>query len=304
MKKQIGIIGLGKMGYGLALNLKEKGWDVIAYNRTLTKVDEIENEGVRGARSIKELVENLPGPKIIWTMLTAGDATQSTLFGPGGLYDCLSEGDFIIEGGNSRFKQDQENSNKLKVKGINYIDVGVSGGPSGARKGACLMIGGEKKNFDYLEDLFKDLAYENAYKFFEGYGAGHFVKMVHNGIEYGMMQAIAEGFNLIKESDYKLDLVEVADIYNNKSVIESRLIGWLKEGFQKYGVELEAISGSVGALGEGLWTVETAKEKDIPLPIIEGSVKFRNESQSNPSYTGKILSTLRNIFGGHTIDKQ
>lgn len=301
MKKQIGLIGLGKMGYGLALNLKDKGWDVVVYNRTLSKIEDIKKEGVRGVTSLKELVDALEGPRVVWTMLTAGEATKSTLFESGGLKDLLTEGDIVIEGGNSRFHEDESNAKQLAEKGIKYIDVGVSGGPSGARNGACLMIGGQKETFEYLEDLFKDLSKANAYKFFEGYGAGHYVKMVHNGIEYGMMQAIAEGFNLMKESNYNLNLVEVADIYNNGSVIESRLIKWLKEGFEKYGEDLADISGSVQMLGEGEWTLEHAKEKNIEIPVIEDSVKFRIESKVKPSYTGKILSTLRSMFGGHSI---
>lgn len=302
MKKQIGLIGLGKMGYALALNLRDKGWDVVVYNRTISKVEEIQKEGVRGAKSLKELVDVLDGPRVIWTMLTAGEATKSILFEKGGLKELLNEGDIVIEGGNSKFYEDEANAKQLAEKGIQYIDVGVSGGPSGARNGACLMIGGEKQTFEYLEELFKDLSKPNAYKFFNGYGAGHYVKMVHNGIEYGMMQAIAEGFNLMKSSDYKLNLIEVADIYNNGSVIESRLVGWLRNGFEKYGEDLKDVSGTVEALGEGLWTVETAKSSNIEVKIIEESVIFRDQSKVNPSYTGRILSALRNMFGGHSID--
>ncbi len=301
MKKQIGLIGLGKMGKGLALNLRDKGWEVIVYNRTLSKVEEIEKEGIKGTRSLKELVSLLDGPRVVWTMLTAGDATKAVMFDEGGLMSLLQEGDIIVEGGNSKFTEDKMHAEMLAQKGIKYIDVGVSGGPSGARNGACLMIGGEKETFIYLENLFKDLAKPNAYKFFEGYGAGHYVKMVHNGIEYGMMQSIAEGFNLMKNSNYNLNLVDVADIYSNGSVIESRLINWLKEGYLKYGEDLKEVSGSVDSLGEGQWTVDTAKSQKIDLPIIEKSVEFRYESRKAPSYTGKVLSMLRNMFGGHSI---
>jgi 6-phosphogluconate dehydrogenase len=301
MKKEIGIIGLGKMGSALALNLKEKGWNVIAYNRTVARVDEIEKQGVTGARSIEELVNKLESPRIIWTMLTAGEATISTIFGEEGLTTFLGAGDTIIEGGNSKFSEDQNNANELLKFYINYIDVGVSGGPYGARHGACLMIGGQRENFINNEQLFKDLSKDNSYKFFEGYGAGHYVKMVHNGIEYGMMQSIAEGFNLLKNSNYKLNLEDVADIYNNGSVIESRLINWLKEGYLKYGEDLESVSGTVSATGEGLWTVEDANMNDIKVPVIQESVNFRNQTQNNPNYTGKILSMLRNMFGGHSI---
>ncbi len=302
MNKQIGLIGLGKMGTGLALNLKDKGWDVIVYNRTYSKVQELEKYGIKGAKDLKELVSMLNGPRVIWTMLTAGEATRAILLEPGGLKELLSKGDYVIEGGNSKYYEDKFNSEQLEERGINYMDVGVSGGPSGARNGACLMIGGKKNYYDYLEELFRDVSIENGYKFFEGIGAGHFVKMVHNGIEYGMMQSIAEGFNLMKTSEYNLNLEEVADIYNNGSVIESRLTKWLQEGFKLYGQNLESVSGSVDALGEGAWTVETAEKLNVSVPVIKTSVNFRTESKINPSYTGKILSMLRNMFGGHSID--
>jgi len=301
LKKQMGIIGLGKMGNGIALNLKDHGWEVHAFNRTAEKTKEIEKFGVKGSYSIKELVLKLERPRIIWIMLTAGDPTQDAIFGQGNLSDLLEEDDIIIEGGNSQFEKDNENAKKLNEKGIKYIDVGVSGGPAGARNGACLMIGGEVETFQYLESIFKDLSSEDAYKHFPGYGAGHFVKMVHNGIEYGMMQAIAEGFNVMKQSDYKLNLVDVSNIYNHKSVIESRLINWLHEGFIKYGEDLDEISGSVASNGEGLWTVKAAESMGLKVDNIKQSVEFRLESQKNPSFTGKVLQTLRNMFGGHNI---
>ncbi|MEP7103585.1 MAG: phosphogluconate dehydrogenase (NAD(+)-dependent, decarboxylating) [Candidatus Dojkabacteria bacterium] len=301
MKKQIGLIGLGKMGGGLALNFKDHDWEVVAFNRTTETTDEYAKQGITPSYSVQELVSKLEAPRIVWVMLTAGEPTQNMLFGEQGLINYLEQGDIVIEGGNSLYKQDAENAEKLKAKGIKYIDAGVSGGPDGARNGACIMIGGEKEIFNYTEEIFKDLSLENGYKFFEGYGAGHFVKMVHNGIEYGMMQAIAEGFNLMKQSPYKLDLIEVADIYSNGSVIESRLVSWTKEGLEKYGLELESVKGEVDALGEGLWTAQAAKEMGQPAPIIQGSVDFRDQSHGNPSYTGKLLSMMRNMFGKHKV---
>ena len=183
----------------------------------------------------------------------------------------------------------------------NFVDVGVSGGPEGARYGASFMIGGEKKTFEKLEPLFSALAIEQGYQFFEGAGAGHFVKMIHNGIEYGMMQAIAEGFTIIKKANYKLNLAKVSDVYNHGSVIESRLIGWLKNAFDIYGNNLKDISGAVGYTGEGEWTVKTAKDMGIKVKVIKEALKFRITSKKNPSYTGKILSALRNQFGGHSV---
>ena len=289
------------MGGGLALNLHDHGWDVVAFNRTTETTDEYAKQGITPSYSVQELVSALEGPRVVWVMLTAGEPTQNMLFGETGLINYLQEGDIVIEGGNSLYKQDAENAEKLKAKGIRYIDAGVSGGPDGARNGACIMVGGEKEMFDYTEEIFKDLSIENGYKFFEGYGAGHFVKMVHNGIEYGMMQAIAEGFNLMGKSPYKLNLIEVADIYQHGSVIESRLVGWTKEGFEKYGIELKDIKGEVDANGEGLWTAQAAKEMGQPAAIIQGSVDFRDQSHGNPSYTGQILSMIRNMFGKHKV---
>jgi len=300
-KKQIGIIGLGKMGHGLALNMHDHGWDVVAFNRTVSKTDEIKQNGLKGAYSLKELVDKLEKPRVVWIMLTAGAPTQDIIFAQEALYDLLDKGDVIIEGGNSPFKQDFKNANKLQEKDIKYIDVGVSGGPYGARNGACLMIGGETSIFNYLEPLFKDLSIKDGYKHFKGYGAGHFVKMIHNGIEYGMMQAIAEGFNLMRKSDYNLNLIDVADIYNHGSVIESRLVGWTLEGFKKYGIDLKEISGSIGSNGEGLWTVNIAEEMREKVDNIKQSVDFRSESQKIPSYTGQIVQMIRNMFGGHSI---
>lgn len=302
MEKEVRIIGLGKMGAGLAQNLLEKGWNVIGYNRSREKTDQLIAKGLKAKYSIKELIGDDSKQKVVWLMLTAGEPTQDALFGDEGLIKYLKKGDIIIEGGNSFFENDAENAKRLKEVGIEYVDVGVSGGPSGARNGACCMIGGDIDTFMKIENIFKDLSIENGYKFFEGYGAGHFVKMVHNGIEYGMMQAIAEGFNVMKSSKYNLNLIDVADIYNNGSVIESRLVNWLKDGYIRYGEELSELSGSVAHSGEGLWTVETAKKMNLKVPVIEESLQFRIESKEKPSYTGKILTMLRNMFGMHSIN--
>jgi 6-phosphogluconate dehydrogenase len=193
---------------------------------------------------------------------------------------------------------------ELEEKGIHFLDVGVSGGPRVARNGACIMVGGRKEIFKRFKSLFRDLSVRGGYGYMGKPGAGHFVKMVHNGIEYGMMQALAEGFAVMKDSPFDLDLNKVAEIYNHRSVIESRLVDWLKKAFEQYGEDLNEISGSVSHSGEGVWTVEAAKEFGIPIPIIEGALNFRIESQNNPTYTGKILSALRNQFGGHEVFKK
>lgn len=299
MKKQIGIIGLGKMGLNIALNLKDKNWDVVAYNRSPQKLEHARTLGVSTANTIQELVLKLEAPRVIWIMLTAGEPTNNII---DELSKSLSPDDIVIDGGNSQFNDDIRNSHKLQSVGIGFVDVGVSGGPEGARNGACLMIGGDQKNYTYLIELYESLSLNKSYEYFEGIGAGHYVKMIHNGIEYGMMQAIAEGFTLLKSSEYGFDLSKVANIYNKESVIESKLIKLLIKGYTVFGNELNEVSGKVEYNGEGHWTVEEAKSKSINVPVIENAVKFRDESHSTPSYTGKILTMLRHLFGGHSIN--
>lgn len=295
--KQIGLIGLGKMGAGVARALKEKGYDVCVYNRTAEVTKSLEKEGFKGVYSLEELVKNISQPSIIWLMVT------HTAVAPiiKDLSKLLKKGDVVIDAGNSPYKESIKQSKKLAKSGINFLDVGFSGGPSGARNGGCLMIGGDEKLFKKYENLFKDLSVDGGYKYMGSSGAGHFVKMIHNGIEYGMMQSIAEGFAILKKSKFKLDLKKVADIYNHKSVIESRLVGWLKSAYEKYGEDLKSISSTVAHTGEGEWTVKTAKELKVPAKILEESFKFRVVSKKNPSYTGKVVSALRGEFGGHSV---
>lgn len=300
-KKEIGIVGLGKMGGNIARRLTEKGWHVYGYNSTPETTKELEQEGLSGVYSLKELAQKLSSPRIVWLMVPAGKAVDEVIFGKNGLSQRLRNGDVIIDGGNSFYKDSVKRFAKLKKLGIRFIDAGVSGGPRGARYGASLMVGGEKEIADKLEPLFRDIAAENGYQFFEGAGAGHFVKMIHNGIEYGMMQSIAEGFAVLKEAKYKLDLSRVADVYNHGSVIESRLISWLKSAIGLHGEDLQDVSGSVGHTGEGAWTVKTAKELKVKTKVIEEALKFRIDSAKKPDYTGKVLSALREQFGGHKV---
>lgn len=304
LKKELGIIGLGKMGGNLAIQLLEKGWGVVGYNRTKDKVPGFLEHGLVPAYSLKEVAEKLSGPRIIWIMLPAGKAIDDIIFGEDGIVHHLEKGDIIVEAGNSFYKDAQPRYDKLKKLGIKYIDIGVSGGPGGARNGACLMVGGDKEVYEYLLPLLLDMSLPGAIAHFEGTGGGHFVKMVHNGIEYGMMQAIGEGFEVLKKMKYPLDLQEVARIYNRGSVIESRLVGWLEKAYKEYGPELKGISGSIGFTGEGEWTVNTAKELNVPVPVIEDSFKFRQQSQKKPSYTGQVVSALRNQFGGHKVSEE
>lgn len=279
MRKEVSIIGLGKMGRNMRLRLREKNWEVLGLDKgyDFSKIKKLSRP--------RTLILSVPAQAVDEVI------RESSKF--------LEKGDIIADFGNSFYKDSVRRAKKLLEKHIHFVDVGISGGPRGARKGACLMVGGKRKNFLYLNSLFRDLAQRDGFQFFEGAGAGHFVKMVHNGIEYGMMQAMAEGFAVLKKSKYRLDLRRVAEVYNHGSVIESHLTGWLKEAFRVYGEDLKKVSGKVGHTGEGEWTVKTAKELKVPLKIIEESLKFRTKSAQSPSYTGKILSALRSRFGGH-----
>ena len=302
--KEMAIVGLGKMGANMARRMTEKGWRVVGYNNTPEATDLLKKEGIFPSYSIKEMVDKLPKRKIVWLLVPSGKPVDEVLFGKDGLVKHLKTGDVVIDGGNSYYKDTIIRAKKLQKYGIKFLDVGTSGGPGGALAGACLMIGGKKKDFALVEQLFKDFALDGGYQFFEGSGAGHFIKMIHNGIEYGMMQAIAEGFAIMKKSKFKPDLSRIADIYNHGSVVESRLIGWLKDAFEIYGQDLGRVSGSIQQLGEGAWTVKTAKEMKIKARVIEDALNFRYQSEKNPSYTGQIVSALRGQFGGHPVLKK
>ena len=301
LPKEIGVFGLGKMGANVARQLKDKGWRVVAANRSPEPVSEIAKEGIEVSFSTEELAEKLKSPRVIWLMITAGKGIDEFLFGKEGIVSHLQKGDIVIDAGNSFFEDTVRRAKLLKKKGIYFMDVGFSGGPAGARNGGSLMIGGEKIMFERLEPLFADLSVRNGYAHFGDAGSGHFVKMVHNGIEYGMMQSLAEGFALMKKSPFKLDLATIARVYQHGSVIESRLTGWLEKAFREYGQDLKKASGTVAATGEGEWTVKTGRKWKMKLPAIEDAYKFRVRSKKKPSYMGKILSALRNQFGGHKM---
>jgi len=297
---KLAYIGLGKMGRNMVELMLEQGLEVVAYNRSPEPVKEIAKKGAIPAYSYEEIFKHLDtDQRIIWLMVPH-QAVDEVLKE---LEPHLLKEDIVIDGGNSNYKDTLRRGAELSKKGIKYMDAGVSGGPWGARHGACLLIGGNRDLYDLLEPIFQAVAAPECYQYLGKLGAGHFAKMVHNGIEYGMMQAIAEGMNVIKNSDFDYNLVDVARIYNCRSVIESRLVKWLHEGYQKYGEDLKDISGEVSHSGEGQWTVEAAKEMGLEVPVIEKSLDFRKESTGNPSYTGQVLSMLRNMFGGHDVAK-
>ena len=292
MKKQIGYIGLGKMGSVMVARLGKRGWSVATYD--------VNGQGT--AESIKQLVARLKKPRVIWMMVPAGDPVDRVLFQDNGLVVLLEKGDIVLDGGNSFYEDSMRRSEKLQGIGVTFMDVGVSGGPATVQEGKpALMIGGDKKEFEKLKFLFRDLTRRESFRYMGESGAGHFVKMVHNGIEYGMMQSLAEGFVLLKQSPFGLDVQEVAGVYNHGSVIESRLTGWLEQGLKKYGQELKAVSGSVAHTGEGEWTVKTARKLQVFTPVIKAALDFRLQSGRKQSYAGKILMMLRNQFGGHSI---
>jgi 6-phosphogluconate dehydrogenase len=294
---KLGYIGLGKMGFNMVERLLETRHEVVAFDRNADAIKAVKSKGAQTADTLAALVAALPSPRLVWIMVPhqAVDAVLKDL------KPHLTKGDVVIDGGNSPYKESIRRSHELEAKGIDFLDAGVSGGPAGARSGACIMVGGKKEVFQKFDALFRDLSVPDGYGYMGKSGAGHFVKMVHNGIEYGMMQALAEGFAVMKASDFGLDLMKITDVYNHKSVIESRLVGWLQGAFEQYGEDLKDISGSAAQSGEGLWTVEAGKDLGVPMPIIQGSLDFRLQSQKSPSYTGKLVSAMRNQFGGHEV---
>jgi glucose-6-phosphate 1-dehydrogenase len=302
VRSEVGVCGLGKMGAGIALNLVDHGWRVVGWNRHHELAESLSPQGLEPAASLRELVAALTPPRAIWLMVPSGAPVDDVLFAAEtGLVHVLAPGDTVIDGGNSFFRDAAPRAERLAELGIHYLDCGTSGGPAGARTGACLMIGGTRETFEALEPMFADVAVPDGYRFFPGHGAGHFVKMVHNGIEYGMMQAIAEGFQVMHASEFDLDLEEVAEVYQHGSVVESRLVGWLGEAYAELGSDLEGVSGVVGHTGEGEWTITVARELGLEAPVIGDSLKFRVDSDGKPSYAGQVLTALRNAFGGHGL---
>lgn len=303
MKKEIGYIGLGKMGKGMVCRLLEKGWNVVAYNRSPESVIEVAEKGATGSVSIEEMISKLSAPRVVWLMVPHAQVDEVM----NQVIPHLEKGDIVIDGGNSPYIETIRRGNELSQKGIRFMDIGVSGGPGGARSGACMMVGGDKEFFDTLETagFFTDTCKEGGYGYFGKTGAGHYVKMVHNGIEYGMMQAIAEGFDLMRHTkEFDLDLQKITDVYSHGSVVTSSLVSWMADGYKKYGTDLNEISGRASASGEGKWTVEAGTRAGVPMPVIQASLDVRAQTQSKPSYQGKVLSTMRGEFGQHPVKRQ
>ena len=295
---RIGFVGLGRMGANMVRRLLRDGHEVVAYNRTPEKTKEIAGEGATAAFSIGELVDKLEKPRAVWIMVPAGDATEAQIEE---LLEHLEAGDTIIDGGNTNFHDDQRRQRDLAAKGINYVDAGTSGGIWGLQVGYCLMVGGEKEAVEPLEAIFKSLAPEGGYLHVGGPGAGHYVKMVHNGIEYGLVQAYAEGFEIMHASSYELDLAGISELWMQGSVVRSWLLELAGRAFRANGPDLEHLKGFVADSGEGRWTVQEAIDHDVPAPIITLSLLTRFRSRQDDSYGAKVLAALRNEFGGHEV---
>ncbi len=297
---KIGLIGLGKMGFNLALNIKRNGHEVIAYDINQSLLDAVSKEGIQPSRSLEELVQELGEKKVIWLMIPAGEIVETTIQQ---LKPLLLKGDIIIEGGNSNYKDSVRRAAELGKDGIHLLDCGTSGGMEGALNGVCTMIGGDREAFNYCEPIFKTIAVPGGYLYCGQSGSGHFVKMIHNGIEYGMMQAIAEGFEVLHKSGFDLDLAKVAGLWNHGSVVRSWLMELTENALNKDN-DLSSIKGIVNSSGEGKWTLETALEKQIPTPVIALSVIMRYRSLEENTFSGKLLAALRNEFGGHAVVKE
>ncbi|MFZ0450950.1 MAG: decarboxylating 6-phosphogluconate dehydrogenase [Desulfatiglandaceae bacterium] len=298
---QVAMIGLGRMGMNMARRFMGKGHQVVAYNRTAKKTEELAGEGVTAAYSLEEIPGLLEKPRAVWMMLPAGPTVDDHLVR---LLNLLDTGDMIIDGGNSFYKDDLRRAVTVEEAGLSYVDAGVSGGIWGLKEGYCLMVGGPRDAFNHLEPLFKDLAPEEGYIYCGASGAGHFVKMIHNGIEYAMMQAYAEGFELIEASPYGKDLAydALSHVWNRGSVIRSWLLELAERAFQA-DPDLSKIQGYVDDSGEGRWTVQHAIEAAVASPVITLSLFERFRSRKGNTLTDRVLAALRREFGGHAVKK-
>lgn len=295
----------------MVLHLLEQGIEVVAWNRSSEPMEEVVKAGAEGAKDLEDLVNKLDASRIIWLMLPAGEVVDEFI---DKLIPLLSKGDLLIDGGNSFYKDSLRRAKKLEEYGIHFMDIGTSGGPNGARTGACLMIGGSLEDFQRVVPVCKAVAAPDAFQHLGPVGAGHFAKMVHNAIEYGMMESIGEGLAILKHGPFKYDFVQLLDIYNHRSVVEGRLIGWAQEAF-KEDANLSNISSLIGSGGSGKrvpgeadWTVEVAKEMGIDVPAMESAIKVRSESgkdteDSANGFRNKVISAMRGVFGQHDVKK-
>jgi 6-phosphogluconate dehydrogenase len=301
IQMKIGFVGLGKMGGGMVGRLLSGGHKVVAFDPIKEVMKEAEDKGAGSASSLKELVDQLDPPRAIWIMVPSGKPTGETITS---LSHLLEGGDILIDGGNSFYKDSMKRAEELKEKGISFLDIGTSGGIWGPKIGYCLMIGGEEDIFMKIEPIFKALAPENGYAYVGTGGAGHFVKMVHNGIEYALLQSYAEGFEIMRAKEvFKLDLGRIAYLWNQGSVIRSWLLELAENAFKK-DPNLGSVRDYVEDSGEGRWTVAEAIEEDIPAPVITLSLLERFRSRQEESFSAKVIAALRDEFGGHGVKKK
>jgi 6-phosphogluconate dehydrogenase len=298
---QLGFVGLGKMGSNMVHRIhRDSDHQVVAHDHHDERIAEAEGQGAIGAGSLEELVSKLDAPRTVWLMVPAGDPTQQAI---DELVNLLEPGDTIVDGGNSNWHDDVRRASDLDAIGIHYVDVGVSGGVWGLEVGYCMMVGGHEQSVERLAPVLDVLAPPDGWRHFGDAGAGHFVKMVHNGVEYGMMQAYAEGFDLMHKSRFPIELKEVAGLWNRGSVVRSWLCELAERAFEAEGNDLEGLRGHVPDSGEGRWTIVDAIDHDVPIPVITASLYARFYSRGNGDFTHRVEAALRNQFGGHAVDR-
>jgi len=296
---QLGFVGLGRMGLNMVTRLTRGGHTVAAYDRSSDAVQRAVAAGATGVGSIEALVAALSPPRAVWVMVPSGAPTESTVEALAGL---LSRDDVVIDGGNTNFHDDVRRAEQLQAKGIHYVDAGTSGGIWGLAEGYCLMVGGEADVCRRLESIFQTLAPEQGYLRVGDHGAGHYVKMIHNGIEYGLMQAYAEGFELMHESDYKVDLAAIASLWLKGSVVRSWLLELTSRALSA-DADLADLEAYVEDSGEGRWTLHEGIERGVPMPVLTASLFTRFRSREGNPFGERLLAALRNQFGGHAVKK-
>ncbi|MEA2143590.1 MAG: 6-phosphogluconate dehydrogenase [Solirubrobacteraceae bacterium] len=299
---QIGFVGLGKMGGNMVRRiLRDSDHQVIGYNHDQAAADALATEaGMTVATSLEDLVSKLDKPRHVWLMIPSGAPTQESIQK---LFELLDEGDLIIDGGNSRWTDSAANGAAAAQHGIEFCDVGTSGGVWGLQEGYCMMVGGTEQGVPRIAPLLDVLAPPDGWGHMGGWGAGHYVKMVHNGVEYGLMQAYAEGFELLHASDFDLDLTKISRLWMQGSVVRSWLLDLMGNAFEQEGNDLSAIKGWVADSGEGRWTVFDSIDKSVPTPVITLALMMRFSSRQDESYSAKVNAALRNQFGGHAVEK-
>jgi 6-phosphogluconate dehydrogenase len=297
---QIGIVGLGRMGLNMSIRLIQRGHSVVGTDVSPEKQKDASDNGLEWANTVPELILDLAPPRVVWMMVPAGDPVDHVI---ASVVSHASKGDILIDGGNSYYKDTLRRSKDVTAKGFHYLDAGTSGGVWGLENGYCLMIGGDEDAFRAAEPIFRDLAPENGYRRVGPSGAGHFAKMVHNGIEYGMLEAYGEGFEILRASGFQYDLAAIAHLWNQGGVVRSWLLELAELAFRK-SPDLADIKGFVQDSGEGRWTVSEAIDKSIPIPVIALSLLARFRSRQEDSFSAKVIAALRNEFGGHAVEKE